>query len=1002
VLIATGFNFPDALAGNYLAGQDNAPILLVNKTDPVPSATLTALQALKAKNVVILGGTDAVGADVATTLAGTTSTSSGAGNLNVTRIGGLTRYDTAEMVNEAPGATAVGLYQGKKTAFLARGDDFPDALGAGPVADYMHFPVILTSPTTLSPQASATISALGIQQLLVLGGTAAIATSVEQAADTNGVTTLQRFPGVDRSDTSRLLADYALTNFGFVNSKFTVASGDEAFGGADALASGPFSAHQGPVPTLVTNTVTDPGQVVTFASEHSTTESQGFAAGGTVPLPDSTLALISAKITGPACSPGGVVLASTTGNPGSTVSGTVTNPGSVTALTVSGCGLGTTTTTGGTTTTTPVPVTFNSTTGAFSITIPASQANGSCVLTFTSTLTGGTTQVTQIPFTVNSGAQTAQAYTVTPSSPQNANVAGGTTQNITYTVSGIPTGVPVDIELFACTNAPTTPGSSTFPNSSNPGGTGNVAVPGSAGGATITQVNGTGVTGAQLVTNQAATSAGTLTFQVTSSTVGCVVPVVFSNADGDNLLNLGTNNQPTEPFGVGGSANFQNLATAGPITAGTVSAPSSTQFTENGLTYNYGPNDTYQLMVGGTCTASTYAVFQQRLSTGDQVTGTYNPPPGGPGSTFCLNDIAPAAPTAVTTSAGTGTNTGAAGIQVNFNDSATPTVASYNIYRATAIQPTITGGTVTCPTLTNAGVTTSPQTPPPASSGYAKIGSVTDTTPTVGSSGTYTFFDSTATVPPTTTPTNPEYCYVVTSVDATGQEGNPSAISGPTAATASSGVPAFTSAAAGASTVQVTYNQAINPATVDSNGSDFTVTYTVSNVTTADPVTAASGSGSTATITVANAIPSGATVVVTAQNGTMDLNTVCASGSTTNCQAPGSQVQTVAGAAAPAFASSSASHTTDTITVVYNEPVNCTTVGPADYTVQSPNGTTDAATTATCVSPSGGFSSSVVLGGFGTPLVLGNTYTVTSTGAGPADSLGHVQPSGQTTSGTVA
>lgn len=296
-IIATGFNFPDALAGNYLAGQDNAPILLVNATGTVPAETMQALQTLKTKNVIILGLQAAVGDDVAAALAGTSSSATGGGNITVTRIGGATRYDTANLVDEAPGAAAVGTFNGKKTAFLARGDNFPDALGAGAVAFARHFPIILTDPNTLSPQAIKTIADLGIQQLIVLGGTAAVSTAVETGADTNGVTTLVRLSGATRSDTSRLLADYAITNLGFLNTRFSVASGDDAFGGADALASGPFSGSQN-IPTLITNSVGDPGAVVTFATEHSGSESSGFAIGGTAPLPDATLVPITSAISG--------------------------------------------------------------------------------------------------------------------------------------------------------------------------------------------------------------------------------------------------------------------------------------------------------------------------------------------------------------------------------------------------------------------------------------------------------------------------------------------------------------------------------------------------------------------------------------------------------------------------------------------------------------------------------------------------------------------------------
>lgn len=335
-LIATGFNFPDALAGNYLAGQDGAPILLTNKDVPsggVPSETLQALQTLKTKNVIILGLQAAVGNDIQSQLASTQSSASGGGNLNVTRIGGATRLDTAQLINETPGASAVGVFQSKKTALLARSDNFPDALGAGPVAYAEKFPVILTDPNTLSPQASKTISDLGIQQVIVLGGPAAISAATEQQANAAGAATLFRANGISRSDTSRLLADFAITNFGFRNNKVIIASGAQQFGGADALASGPFAAAQGsagtasagqarfaqtatstststttaggsgsgsPVPLLVTDSVdcsTGAGKIITFETTDNPS-STIIAVGGSFPLPQCVLDAITAAATG--------------------------------------------------------------------------------------------------------------------------------------------------------------------------------------------------------------------------------------------------------------------------------------------------------------------------------------------------------------------------------------------------------------------------------------------------------------------------------------------------------------------------------------------------------------------------------------------------------------------------------------------------------------------------------------------------------------------------------
>mgnify|MGYP001309700425 CR=1 FL=1 len=279
VIVATGFNFPDALAGNYLAGLDKAPILLVN-IDNVPTETQTALQTLKAKNVVILGQTDAVDANTEAQLKSEGYTTS--------RIGGATRYDTMQMINEAPNATTIGTINGKKTALLARGDNFPDALGGGPVAYAKNFPVILTATTALSPQAQDVITKDGIQQVIILGGTIAVPTAVEQQANAAGAATLYRANGKDRSDTSRLLAEYAISNLGFTTASYAIASGDQYFTGADALASGPFSGGI-PQPTLITNSVNDPGTLVQFGQAHNATATNCYAIGGPIPLPDSTV-----------------------------------------------------------------------------------------------------------------------------------------------------------------------------------------------------------------------------------------------------------------------------------------------------------------------------------------------------------------------------------------------------------------------------------------------------------------------------------------------------------------------------------------------------------------------------------------------------------------------------------------------------------------------------------------------------------------------------------------
>lgn len=66
--MASGQNFPDALAGAALAGSGRAPVVLV-RTDDIPAATGGALTGLRPQRIAVLGGEVSVSAQVASQLA---------------------------------------------------------------------------------------------------------------------------------------------------------------------------------------------------------------------------------------------------------------------------------------------------------------------------------------------------------------------------------------------------------------------------------------------------------------------------------------------------------------------------------------------------------------------------------------------------------------------------------------------------------------------------------------------------------------------------------------------------------------------------------------------------------------------------------------------------------------------------------------------------------------------------------------------------------------------
>jgi hypothetical protein len=164
------------------------------------------------------------------------------------------------------------------------------------------FPLVLTDPASLSPQAQAGLLNDGIQQVILMGGTVAVTTNVENQIKALGITVI-RLAGANRSDTAAKAAALETGTFSdlpmapatscaassttapsctkpiglfFDTSHVDIARGDDAGGGADALAGGPHaggidSSHgdnpefEGPAPILLTQ---DPATLSTATHDY--------------------------------------------------------------------------------------------------------------------------------------------------------------------------------------------------------------------------------------------------------------------------------------------------------------------------------------------------------------------------------------------------------------------------------------------------------------------------------------------------------------------------------------------------------------------------------------------------------------------------------------------------------------------------------------------------------------------------------------------------------------
>ncbi|MHB1017132.1 MAG: cell wall-binding repeat-containing protein [Coriobacteriia bacterium] len=225
-IIASGENFPDALAAAGLAGSYGAPLLLVRQ-DAVPEVVSGALATLGVSDVIIIGGGGAVSAGVESTLDAT---------YNVDRIEGADRYETAARVARRI-AERDGLFW--PTVFIARGDEFPDALAASSLAYSMGRPILLVRPDALPGSTADVIDDLDIQWAYIVGGEGAVSGSVKSAIDgmllANSGAVSERWAGATRYETARVVAEKGIEE-GFASWSYIGVATGENF--PDALAGG--------------------------------------------------------------------------------------------------------------------------------------------------------------------------------------------------------------------------------------------------------------------------------------------------------------------------------------------------------------------------------------------------------------------------------------------------------------------------------------------------------------------------------------------------------------------------------------------------------------------------------------------------------------------------------------------------------------------------------------------------------------------------------------------
>ncbi|WP_423915950.1 cell wall-binding repeat-containing protein [Candidatus Poriferisodalis sp.] len=213
VVLVSGERWTDAVVAAPVAGALGAPVLMTPPGE-LRSDALEFLQRVGVTDAVVIGP-DVSGATQGPGRAVSAAVIDALADAGMTaeRITGSNRYSTGVA---AAGQVKPGVMPGLgRTAIVASGEVFADALVAGPFAALGTHPVLLSPPDQLHPDVARYLNTAGIDHVAVMGGTAALSAAVETAITELGAS-VTRLAGKTRYDTAAKAAELVADRYSTV------------------------------------------------------------------------------------------------------------------------------------------------------------------------------------------------------------------------------------------------------------------------------------------------------------------------------------------------------------------------------------------------------------------------------------------------------------------------------------------------------------------------------------------------------------------------------------------------------------------------------------------------------------------------------------------------------------------------------------------------------------------------------------------------------------------
>jgi Putative cell wall-binding domain len=237
VIIASGNDFPDALAGSVLSKKLNAPILLVDKDIEGSRDSIDYIKDHLNTNgtIYILGGNASVSESYVNYI-------KSQGYKNVVRLGGKNRFDTNNSI-----VNFMNIEKGTPIV-IANAYGFADALSVSSVAGSKGYPILMSDSKKLSEEIKEKIRDIQPSQVYLIGGQGSLSDNIISEVESlvpSLANNIVRIGGSSRYDTSLEICKYFN-----LNSETAVIANGENF--PDAL-SGSTLASKENAPIILTD-----------------------------------------------------------------------------------------------------------------------------------------------------------------------------------------------------------------------------------------------------------------------------------------------------------------------------------------------------------------------------------------------------------------------------------------------------------------------------------------------------------------------------------------------------------------------------------------------------------------------------------------------------------------------------------------------------------------------------------------------------------------------------